>query len=165
MPGDTGQADYSKMRLAYNAQRPQAPYADYFDFDHDAVEISPAAGPVKLTLLMDPRAGVHFASGILPAQFLELPEHVVSDALQNIELSFRVGPVLARHRSVRLPLPDDVPGSWSWFDLDYRKPGWQEHPHVDKPQAALAVPDEGLQIREGWLVMSKTAQSASIDKP
>ena len=148
--------DYSTMRLTYGAQTQGSKYF----VPNDDVKVSPAAGPLHVTLLLDPRARVHFASGILPTQSLELPEHVVSEALKKIELSFQVRPVLANQQGVRLPLPEEVAGSWVWLDpeRDGDKVTWRKNPAVANKDSGAAVCSEPVQIYEGWLEITKTQQ-------
>lgn len=53
-----------------------------------------------ITLLVDPRATIHATTGILPVKTLVLPQHFVHEALANMEISFRVGPLLSRIKPV-----------------------------------------------------------------
>ena len=157
--------NYSKMRLPFAAPPLAAPGSaqptnKYFA-TNDSLELSPSAAGVTVTLLMDPRAGVHSSCGILPAQVLELSEQVVQEALSRIELSFRVGPVLGKPDSFRLPVPDDVEGSWSWFDFDQTRTEperWRENLDVGIAETGAAVASEldQVQVYDGWLTIRKT---------
>jgi hypothetical protein len=49
-----------------------------------------------LTLLMDPHGAVHASAAILPAKSLTLPKVYLDRARDNMELSFRVAPLLLR---------------------------------------------------------------------
>jgi len=145
--------DYSKMRLPYGAPLQSRP--EYFA-PNSYAEVGLGEVSLKLTLLMDPRAGVHIVSGILPSQFLELPENAVTEPLANIELSFRAGPVLAVDGVLRLPLPADVAGDWRWFNRDLKKgAGWQVQPDVAKAPSAPALPSQRVEVYDGWLSHSK----------
>ena len=112
----------------------------------------PAGRSVMLTLLVDPRGGVHATSGILPRKKIELMREHVAAALENMSVTFRVGPVLSDPSTIRMPLPAEIRGNWSWV----RKTGltvWEESPVVD------AVPEPKLtptpsRIHEGWLKLS-----------
>jgi hypothetical protein len=113
----------------------------------------PASESVMLTLLVDPRGGVHATSGILPRKKIELMREHVAPALANMSVTFRIGPVLSDPATIRMPLPAEIRGNWSWV----RKTGltvWEESPVVD------AVPEPKLtptpsQINEGWLKLSE----------
>ncbi len=117
----------------------------------------PASKSVMLTLIVDPRGGVHATCGILPRKRIELLREHVATALENISITFRIGPILSNPETIRMPLPSEIQGNWSWV----RKSGltvWDERPVVD------AVPEPKLthtpaQIQEGWLKLSK-AQTA-----
>ncbi|MCF6282851.1 MAG: hypothetical protein L3J28_11705 [Candidatus Polarisedimenticolaceae bacterium] len=117
----------------------------------------PASKSVMLTLIIDPRGGVHATCGILPRKKIELLREHVATALENISITFRIGPILSNPETIRMPLPSEIQGNWSWV----RKSGltvWDERPVVD------AVPEPKLthtaaQIQEGWLKLSK-AQTA-----
>ena len=112
----------------------------------------PAGRSVMLTLLIDPRGGVHATSGILPRKKIELMREHVAAALENMSVTFRIGPVLSDPATIRMPLPAEIRGNWSWV----RKTGltvWEESPVVD------AVPEPKLtptpsRIHEGWLKLS-----------
>jgi len=111
-----------------------------------------ASKSVMLTLIIDPRGGVHAASGILPTKKIELMREHTAQALENISMTFRVGPVLSDPETIRMPLPGEITGNFSWV----RKTGltvWEESPVVG------AVPEPKLsttpsQINEGWLKLS-----------
>lgn len=112
----------------------------------------PASKSVMLTLVVDPRGGVHATSGILPRKKIELLREHVATALENMSVTFRIGPVLSNPETIRMPLPSEIQGNWSWV----RKTGltvWEESPVVN------AVPEPKLshtpsQIQEGWLKLS-----------
>ncbi|MBV1921068.1 MAG: hypothetical protein KUG73_10325, partial [Pseudomonadales bacterium] len=112
----------------------------------------PASKSVMLTLIVDPRGGVHATSGILPRKKIELLREHVATALENMSITFRIGPILSNPETIRMPLPSEIQGNWSWV----RKTGltvWDETAVVD------AVPDPKLthtaaKIQEGWLKLS-----------
>jgi len=149
-----GEKTYSRMLLPYSAPLPRE--CPRYLKPGTSAEVCLEEGPLKLTLLMDPRAGVHIVSEILPSQFLELPESAIAEALENIELSFRVGPVLAVDGALRLPLPADVSGSWRWFNRDLeRGTGWYMQPDVAKAPSGSAIPSQRVEVYDGWLSHNK----------
>ena len=115
-------------------------------------KVDPASKSVMLTLVLDPRGGVHATSGILPRKKIELLREHVATALENMSVTFRVGPILSNPETIRMPLPAEIQGNWSWV----RKTGltvWDESPIV------AAVPEPKLshtpsEIQEGWLKLS-----------
>lgn len=90
------------------------------------VRFAPRAGPgpaQQLTLLMDPRASVHAASGILPSITAILDPSWVDRGLKALAASFTTGPVLAASDlapdgtpRLLLPSPAERHGTWSWSD-------------------------------------------------
>ena len=104
---------------------------------------------VMLTLLIDPRGGVHATAGILPRKRIELMREHVSRALDNIAVTFRIGPVLTDPETIRMPLPAEIKGAWSWV----RRTGptvWKEDPVVNATEDAQLSPTPA-HISEGWL--------------
>ena len=90
-----------------------------------------------LTLLLDPRASVHAATGILPVQPITLPARFIDSALSNMEMSFRMGPLLTLVQptpaqggvtpdfaeSIVWPMPTERNGNWSWWEKGPDGPG------------------------------------------
>lgn len=115
------------------------------------------------TLLADPRGAVHATTGILPVKQLDIPQQFVDAALANLEISFRMGPLLTRlvpspsqgdqtpvfPVSVTYPLPVEQNGAWSWWEPPASTGGWTGYGLVDASPAAQmgAAPDS---LREGY---------------
>lgn len=117
----------------------------------------PAADPVMLTLLMDPQAGVHISSGILPTKCITLPPHGISAALANLDLTFLAAPLLAgAAEPPTMPLPTDVPGDWYWIALTAEGPLTVEP--VGKEQAKTPSLFRPMQLYEGWVALRKSLQ-------
>ena len=104
---------------------------------------------VRLTMLLDPRAGVHAFTGLLPVETLPLPPELYLPALRTLAYRFRAGPLLMpAGRQARIPRPSERKGTWTWFDP------------VTRTQLAI-VPEDGKPrlasdppvIREGWLTL------------
>lgn len=104
-----------------------------------------------LTLLVDPRSGVHISSGILPTKLIDLPPELVSTALGKLEVPFLVAPVLGERRAdglPNIPLPANMPGVWSWISQHAAKPA---------PIKSETAPARSLfatmALYEGWLAL------------
>ena len=113
---------------------------------------NPASKSVMLTLVLDPRGGVHATSGILPRKKIELMREQISDALANMAVTFSVGPVLSNPETVRMPIPAEISGNWNWV----RKSNltlWEETPVQTVGQEPRLNPVPA-QIHEGWLKLS-----------
>ena len=99
-----------------------------------------------VTMLVDPRGQAHAFSGLLPVATLEIPDAFVTPALKRMSYLFRAGPFLTSVDAVRIPLPAENKGTWSWFD------------EVAKQAIGLVAADASVRLesipplaREGWL--------------
>ena len=110
-----------------------------------------------LTLLLDPRGAVHATSGILPRKKIELMREHIAPALDAMALTFRVGPVLVDPDTIRMPLPAEIKGGWSWV-RKVNVTTWQEDPVVKATEDAL-LPDVPALVSEGWLKVSGALRS------
>ena len=107
---------------------------------------------VRLTLVLDPRGAVHATCGFLPRKKIELMREHVALALEALNFTFRVGPVLVDPDTIRMPLPSEIAGGWSWVRR-VNVTTWQEDPVVKASQDAL-LPDTPALLTEGWLKLS-----------
>lgn len=73
---------------------------------------------VKLSLLIDPRAPIHAATGVLPVAALSIPQEQYAAALQRLQVAFLTAPVLAPELGMELSLPTEPGYDWSWVQLD-----------------------------------------------
>jgi hypothetical protein len=91
------------------------------------------ASGVCISLLADPRAGIHAFTGILPIKQLDIPPRFVAQPLARIEVGFRIGPILTTIQptptaiqsppaaasypdAVSYPFPAEQNGQWSWWE-------------------------------------------------
>ncbi len=72
--------------------------------------------PQTVTMLMNPQGSVHATVGILPNKEITIPQHLYSEALKNIEVSFLHAPLLTRENKINLPLRPVSDYSWSWVE-------------------------------------------------
>lgn len=111
--------DYRTLHLAQDIEPETGARRDPYFQHQDAVPVTcePFAPATLLTLLVDPRFGVHISSGILPTKIIDLPAELVSAALSTLEVPFLVAPVLGERREngvPNIPLPTTMPGTWTW---------------------------------------------------
>ena len=106
---------------------------------------------VSLTLLVEPHCVVHATSGVLPRKEIGMRREWVAAALANISPTFRFGPLLVDPKTLRMPVPNEIHGTWSW---DHRADitTWSEDPIVNATQDAHLRPDPASGT-EGWLRM------------
>ena len=152
-------SDEAKTFSVFNCISPAEPATDYIKkigdpdtlpmlrFTDDAVTaLDPKQNQVAyLTMLTDPRGPMHAFSGLLPVFSLEIPDEFVTPALRKISYMFRAGPYLMPSTGVRLPIPAETKGAWTWFDM---LNGKSEVQAADGSAAFPAVPPVA---REGWL--------------
>lgn len=155
--------DYSCFYTACDFESPKGPTLNIDGNDtgfisHDsAVRLSFTEKPdstlvtqVTLTMLVDPRTGVHATSGILPAKYIELPAIHYQQALARLMVAFRAGPVLSPD-GITLPLPV-LPESREWHWLDQ----WNENPLPVRDSTDRAtLSDNPPQIHDGWLRLNQ----------
>ena len=117
-------------------------------------------GPaVPLTLIMDPRAGVHAQCALVPVVEARLPAQWVDDALAGLAVTFRAGPVLAGQQAMSHPSPAalilpkfaEERGVLTWVERDGG--GWTERAIVPGDDAARLPPVKPT-LREGLLKLS-----------
>ncbi|UWZ84400.1 hypothetical protein [Occallatibacter riparius] len=106
---------------------------------------------VNLTLLVEPHCLVHATTGVLPRKQIGMRREWVAAALAAISPTFRFGPVLVDPKTIRMPVPNEIHGTWSW---DHRADitTWQEDPIVAATQDAHLRPDPATGT-EGWMRM------------
>jgi hypothetical protein len=125
-----------------------------------------AAAPVRVTLLLDPRASASATTGILPTGTLTLPAAYVEDPLEQLEITFRIGSLLthaeqspasgstppANPLAMWLPYPAERNGTWSWWEQSAPdpQPAWTPY------DLLRATPDARLKdypssLRDGFL--------------
>jgi hypothetical protein len=121
------------------------------------VEIRPGQR-LRLTLVLDPRGAVHATCGFLPRKKIELMREHVAPALEALAFTFRVGPVLVDPDTIRMPVPAEISGGWSWVRR-VNVTTWKEDPVVKASQDAL-LPDVPAMLSEGWLKLT-----GSLEKP
>lgn len=111
---------------------------------------------VRLTLLVEPLTRVHATSGILPRKDIGMRREWVNDALSRLSPTFRFGPVLIDPQRIRMPVPHDLNGTWSW---DHRTSvtTWANSPVVHATHDALLAPDPP-RGSEGWLRLTPPSE-------
>lgn len=165
--------DYSRFHPVHESLAPQArpsgpgegylgsmalpPGTDARAVEHPYIDRSPLVDirpgqRIRLTLVLDPRGAVHATCGFLPRKKIELMREHVASALEALAFTFRVGPVLVDPDAVRMPLPAEIAGGWSWVRR-VNVTTWQEDPVVKASQDAL-LPDAPAMLNEGWLKLS-----------
>jgi hypothetical protein len=112
----------------------------------------------KVLMLVDPRARVHASMGILPSCYLQLPADQASQALNRLEMSFPIMPVLKASNGIALPLPTVSGYQFSWVEESKVAHGntlWTVTSDI-LPVAGKAIWSYSpQQISEGWLCLNR----------
>lgn len=114
----------------------------------------PEPGSTFVTLLMDPRATVHATCGLLPAKSLQMPQTLTKHALENMAVTFRVGPLLTGANNIQLPLPNALQGQWSWQEIQSGSETMITKAVAHSGQTAQ-LPEAPLILQDGWLSLQK----------
>jgi hypothetical protein len=106
---------------------------------------------VMLTMLVEPHCVVHATAGLLPRKEIGMRREWLATALAALSPTFRFGPVLVDPKTLRMPVPNEIHGTWSW---DHRADitTWAEDPIVAATQDAHLRPDPASGT-EGWMRM------------
>ena len=122
-----------------------------------------------LSLLVDPRAPVHATTAILPDVTLDLPARFVDDALAAMDVTFRLDGVLTDQQiaapattTVRLPLPDEKAGSWTW--VERHADGWASYTTAAN-DATARLTEVPPVLRRGLLQLSAALGRRQREKP
>lgn len=139
----------------------------------DLLTLSLAEDPIKVGLLMDPRAAVHLTTGILPVKRIDIPAEEFADALNNIQLAFLTTPVLSPRpqpapvlvegetataeqlagvQKFQLVSPSQEGFKWAWLQKDDRE-NWSEIPteEIEAPPLGFLTDFAPQAIYEGWM--------------
>jgi hypothetical protein len=104
---------------------------------------------VPLTVLAVPHSFVHATSGLLPRKEIGMRRDWIAGALAQIAPTFRFGPVLVDPTTIRMPVPTDLPGTWTW---DHRTdPAQWASPEVVNDAGDALLGSRPASAQEGWL--------------
>ena len=120
------------------------PYVD----DSGIVLIAPNQDYL-LTLLVEPQSLVYATMGLLPRKDIGMRREWVAAALAQISPTFGFGPLLVDPKRVRMPVANEIKGTWSW-DHRAEVSTWQEDPIINSTSDAIIPPDP-VEGTEGWI--------------
>jgi hypothetical protein len=112
------------------------------------IELTLNADPIVLTLLVDPRAGIHLTTGVLPVEEINIPVAQYGEAVSSLAMTFFSNPVLRGVESLVLPLPAESGYDWKWIDPSSQSPTSLE-PNKGTEFATFGYTPQTVQ--EGWL--------------
>ncbi len=102
-----------------------------------------------LTLLVEPQCLVYATTGLLPRKDIGMRREWIAGALAQISPTFRFGPLLVDPKRVRMPVANEIKGTWSWDHLADVST-WVEDPIINSTSDAIIPPDP-VEGTEGWI--------------
>lgn len=118
--------------------------------------------PTRLTVLMDPSGELPAIAGSLPKVEATLPPGPVAAALQRMKASFRIGPILGDPARIRMPLPAEVKGRWSWMARQDVVTWTGDRPIASDNSVNTLAPTPPV-LSEGWLILEGGESSSDQD--
>ncbi|TMQ04432.1 MAG: hypothetical protein E6J90_51460 [Deltaproteobacteria bacterium] len=112
-----------------------------------------------LLLLVEPHSVIHATTGLLPRKQIAPQREWLAGPLAELAPTFRFGPVLRDPGQVRMPIPSDIQGAWTWThraDVDR----WSAEDIIHAGQEALLSPDPCV-ANEGWLKLRPAPDKGS----
>jgi hypothetical protein len=117
------------------------------------IEMAPDAEDLYVTLLVDPTKEIPLIMGSQPAITIGLSSSQYISALNRMEASFRVGPILTNPASIQMPLPAEIRGKWGWAArTDVTE--WTTSDNVGSQNGIATLSDLPPTLSEGWLTLS-----------
>ncbi len=110
------------------------------------------AREMTVTLLLDPRGGVHATTGLLPVKKIDIPPSQFADALENLEIAFLTTPVLYNANKPAFPVPAEGGGEWTWLENELTK--WSASQNIGPVDDRANLSDTPQEIKEGWLLLT-----------
>jgi len=99
--------DFSKLYVLND--KDQSDYLAQAKFENITID-----NEIDIVLIMNPNAYVHLISGILPVFELALPTKLTKKAIESMNVSFRVGPIINDVDNLQLPKPNDTSKKLVW---------------------------------------------------
>ena len=144
---------FKQMNLPYGQAIPEQSPSYFLANKTIPLTIDKTAQPTALTLLTRPHGTVYIRTGHLPVKKVIVPQDGIVEALAAMEMSFFIGPVLSNSQQISIPIPSDVPGSWSW-EMQESVTRWQSEDKISAPNVKGHFFSKPLQINEGFLNLS-----------
>ncbi len=109
-----------------------------------------------LTLLVDPHAGVHALTGLLPVASLEFPSRNFAEEVGRLQMTFFTNPLMQQKLKFSIQLPEQKGYAWSWVS---------QHQPEEIALDATSSPEDiswgysPQTLEEGWLRLSPESKS------
>lgn len=117
------------------------------------------------TMLVDYRGSTHLVSGLNPVFDLKLPNHFCENALANMNVLFRMGPILTDPNQLRMPKLANASQKTAWvyqsgaqiWKNDHKIKGKAafENSNIEAATSTPIFPNQRNTINEGWLAFKE----------
>jgi hypothetical protein len=104
----TGTTFYSPAATEKMESGVQAP-------EFTTLQLTMNAEPVTVMMLIDPRAGIHATTGVLPVTELSIPPDQYAATMRTLGVTFTTRPILQMAQGLNVALPRENGYSWSWI--------------------------------------------------
>ncbi len=128
----------------------------YVSYDHTLqINTAKGYGQINLAMVIDPRAGVHITTGILPVIYKEISPAYISGALGNLGITFGINPLINAESKISVPLPA-IDSSWEWKWISRPEPEkWLVSDKFESVNIKSYFSPNPNEISEGWLKLNK----------
>lgn len=123
---------------------------------------------VVTSLLIDPSFPLHVYSDILPVQVVSLPDRFVHPALQQMEMAFKIGPVLIEKPLTSAPasmsyvqMTKPALGDWLWVETALGSPTITQAFDIRPADVVATFGDQPYRLAEGWLQAPLSDENSS----
>ena len=140
--------DYESFNSIHQSDDQESNYVE-----NKPVELTLNQESEWVSLLWDPIGHVNAITGVLPIQQLVLPDAFVGRALNKMEVTFRTGPLISDPDTIRMPLPAEINGEWSWIQHT-GVTTWLETTDIEKSVTSPQLQNQNPVLKEGWLKLS-----------
>ena len=154
--------EYGRFHAVHDLDRDHEDYVIRPGTDRLAVRAR--GDETRITLLVDPRGSVHARCGFVPTKSIRLPRRFVDRPLERMDVTFRVGPFLDQPQGLRMPLPAEIQGGWSWIQKSGVDLFAEEVTEITPATHQAQLTSTPIHIRDGWLKLSDALGGGGEDR-
>lgn len=145
-----GKVDYSEF---YNCSSEREFASSYFVNSNEINIPMKSINSISFTMLIDPLAGTHIKSAMLPVKYVQISNDIVNNALKNLYFTIFNASFLSNIDDVRMPFPMINHRNWS-FMLAEGNNKWHEYKTVEQSNGNAFLSQDPQSIIEGYMKMN-----------
>lgn len=146
--------DFSTFNTLLDSSKTKSGY-----ITNNPVSLSLTDPDKEVFIVVDPRGDMNAITGILPVQLNVLPGPLVEEALANMNVTFRTGPLITDPAKLYMPLPSEIAGKWSWIQHT-GVTTWEEITDIGQANAKARFGNNYV-LKDGWLKLSNALKENS----